>query len=851
MNVSKELHPELKHVIASIQQTHSVKTEVEKTPDDKDPLSFGNLSYQTVQCHLEKFGCLQLIYDHNRTKPYITFPRKFLNAVNFVQVANQLISSAEKLSSGITGGKSSLRATNVEMQKLVQVSSNAPLPHPQWKKWHDAILVRAIAKHGWIECGNHFNSILHDINITWGHPFEDAEIEYETDSNPANEEDFRFIEPIANRAADFLNKFCSGNDEIKGLNKKQIVSTYYLRKQQIDQDHVQWIIDRTQEKDQTDQVSEENDETKFEEAPFPTRQDLLKRAKYILTHASGVKYNGFLVSDMQKDNDDGFKHAILNQSKRSNFFLAELLRVLIKIQGRYAGNIKFSRKVFELALNEAEELCKASSSKKLIKDSERSESKDLEIIAKNLRLVKNNDYISRPVKNVFRAILGQEITSTISSSTFPILSGSSSEKVNKSPTSSAPETQTAMDTGGHAHHRLRLRDATTGEFAISKALELYLKKNAKTGILEFKNEEERRSHLTLTSFEILLMNVVCSQGLPVWSENWKILFSTLPSLITPSGFERGREFKLTWLGMGFVVEKAAKEWREAAFTELSRVKEKLKHATCSKSFKACSDKLEVMKHDAQTKDEAYKQSIIVAKDPFLLGKRVIMLLEALRIRMGTLDIYRGTNQKQLRKSAHSDNGLGPRVLNWLCKEIALWAKSLNILDESTERPLSYPTLEDRNNKEHDPRVVALLDKNICRTIFGQVAQQSRLRSICITNGLPGLMVNLPSVMRTLHNTNDEWVYRPFWWHVTPNNSTEHQFMNDANLLCGVLNFGYSGFEIIVQHYPIFQHYANQPTVRNFVFFHLFCIEQLVTLTPYYVMNLGWPIPTIFKVHCTT
>lgn len=722
---------------------------------------------------------------------------------------------------------------NSTLQKILQVSSKAPLPHPQWKGWHDAVLIRAIGKHGWIDRSNNYKAIVDDTSIEWGHPFDDKDIRYKTESNNTSQNDeSSILQEIASRAAEFLNEFSGRVDDIKGFNKKMVVSTYHLRKEQAsdgsDECNVRWIVDRPENTSEPSLTIENTSaDQSDEDAIFPSRTDLLKRAKFLLTNSTGNKFVGNLNTISNEGKQVTPSNALLNQGDPSNLFLAELLRILVKIPGK--GNDEFAQRIFEITLKEVSELYRISLTKKDPDKLEKTERDNLELIIKYLRVLKSSSNVtSRQGKNAYRIILGLEPTKTstgsggnmlpiASQSTFeskksiPIASQSTFEPKKSTPI--APVVEKKLDaptnttnkndnssTGGNSKQPLKLRDSALGDIAISKALEFYLQRSKKTGTTQLLSEAERMSHLKLTSFDTLLISVIISQGLPVWSENWKELIYTsgVPHVQESNTIEKGKEFKITWIGMGQVIEKAAQEWKRIAFEELAKVGEKMKSAPNSHLFKVYSDKHEVLKHDAKTKEEAYNQASMVARDPLLLAKKVIMLLEALRLRMGPIEFYGGGNQKKLRLSITCDNGLGPRVMNWLSKELNLWAKSLDIINPDTKLPLSFPVLNEPDTK-HDVRIVALLDKNGCRNIFGQVAQQSRLRSICIINGFSGLLNLVPKVVKTLKNTYDVWQGSPLWW-----DQGEPHSDNDLNLICGILNFGYSGFEIMVQHYPNFK-----------------------------------------------
>ena len=50
------------------------------------------------------------------------------------------------------------------------------LPHPSQKSIHDAFLIHAIAKHGWIDRESSFLAITADVSIMWGWPFDQGNV---------------------------------------------------------------------------------------------------------------------------------------------------------------------------------------------------------------------------------------------------------------------------------------------------------------------------------------------------------------------------------------------------------------------------------------------------------------------------------------------------------------------------------------------------------------------------------------------------------------------------------------------------------------------------------------------------
>lgn len=181
----------------------------------------------------------------------------------------------------------------------------------------------------------------------------------------------------------------------------------------------------------------------------------------------------------------------------------------------------------------------------------------------------------------------------------------------------------------------------------------------------------------------------------------------------------------------------------------------------------------------------------------MFAKRAIMLLEALKKQMGPVDLqYVG--EKKIRALNKSENGLGTKVIHWMSKEIQRWAVPFEILDSAGNvRSKTSITPSKDHSQSYD---AAIMTKRDCRTVFIQIAQQTRLRSIFIKNGMIRLQTDLiPKVLKQSSFLSTEWEGRPSWWNNVrgDNNCTcEH----DLDLLVGILDWGYGGFDTMVKDY---------------------------------------------------
>jgi hypothetical protein len=186
-----------------------------------------------------------------------------------------------------------------------------------------------------------------------------------------------------------------------------------------------------------------------------------------------------------------------------------------------------------------------------------------------------------------------------------------------------------------------------------------------------------------------------------------------------------------------------------------------------------------------------------ADDPNLFAKKCIMLLEAIRKNMGPVDLqYVG--EKRINQLNKSENGLGTKVVHWFSKDLQKWAVHLGVLDEEGN---VLSTTSITGTKDH-PQLhdAALMTKRDCRTVFIQIAQQTRLRSIFLKHGMERLSTELiPKVVKQSSFIATEWEDRPSWWNVDPNNGISPYCQDDIDLLAGILDYGYGGFDSLLNH----------------------------------------------------
>ena len=204
-----------------------------------------------------------------------------------------------------------------------------------------------------------------------------------------------------------------------------------------------------------------------------------------------------------------------------------------------------------------------------------------------------------------------------------------------------------------------------------------------------------------------------------------------------------------------------------------------------------------MKKDLDAKEMTLTEAKVYSDDPLLFAKRCIMLLEAIRKNMGPVDLqYAG--EKKIRQLNKSENGLGTKVVHWFSKDLQKWAVPLGVVDQAGNVE-SATTIT--STKDHpQSRDAALMTKRDCRTVFIQIAQQTRLRSIFSKQKMERLSTELiPKVLKQSSFNATEWEERPTWWNINTNEDSSSYCQDDIDLLSGILHYGYGGFDSLLHH----------------------------------------------------
>jgi len=435
-----------------------------------------------------------------------------------------------------------------------------------------------------------------------------------------------------------------------------------------------------------------------------------------------------------------------------------------------------------------------------------SELSDMKKLKDNLRLVARAlKYWNRQAKNVVRCILGMEpLKGSGNQPLFPpekVEHNSPNPVPTKELSPAGPTQEQARDI---KKSKLKQKESAAGDVAINRALAAGLQKGKKKLLMAKNDDGTPAPILKLTSIETLILSVICSQGLPVWMEDWEALVD--PQCYVSSDSRKGEEFVINWYRMGGVVLNAATVWQDIASKNLRGKQRSLER----NSANLTEDQVQELKHECkQLREDLDRKLAAIAdarqlrSDPHQLARKSIMMLESLRRLMGPVESRSAGVTKKIKELSRQENGLGPRVVQWASKELDRWANSLNIVDENGTCISS--TASDYMEGLPDANLAAFFDRKACRTIFIQVAQQTRLRSIFIKNGTNDVSSLMPKVLRNSRKNGDSWNKCPPWW-----SSREKDFpdatasKDDTELLVGLLDYGYSGFDEMLKQNSSFR-----------------------------------------------
>jgi hypothetical protein len=767
------IHPELKTIVEEVQQSLEKirRKSLEEHEQYLASLEPKSITVTSLDRLLNQFAPLQLVVDRATAKR-VSLTRKLLTSCTTLFNAHDVVRRAENMDSSIS--------TVDRIARSFVIDKRVYVPHNEWTTRHDAVLIMAIAKHGWIEHEMCCRAITEDRSIKWGAPFDTKPNHFK--SSTARGVDDGTLLRVANRAAMFLTTEKEAMEATKDFREALVVGTYGLRMRPSTEENAAavWEVDESRFAE-IKRGREEVGQTDEDFVDLPTKKDLVKRAKSLLSKPIVLSEND---KDTPKKPEETFEHGyqVLDQDNPSNLLLAEILRGLIRVSFNNSEKRRqIGRTLMLAASNEA---------KSRIEDYETTDQKNSIEIKAMERIIEHFSFSNRfsqtqPVqsKNVLRAILGMA----------PVTPKRGSKHL--FPPEKAPLPIETVRNKKAKPRKLRersLRDTgATGDKAISDAISLVAADDeAVSKMLAGKN------FIQLSAPETLLLTVVCSQGLPIWTEHWRDLIDA--DGIVPEKQGPGFQNAISFWGMGQVFEAAAHVWHQSAMLKLES-----KQTSFLQKYAGIADfdpekqearkKLALLEQDEQRKRILLATVIDYKNHPRKLAKKCVMLLESIRNSMGTIESIAKKSASKIAALKKTENHLGPFVLEWLTEEIHRWAESLELVDISG-RPLSYTAADFAPDPRHGIElhsIAALMDKDGCRAVFAQVAQQSRVREIFLKSTPEDISLLLTNACHN-HAEIDEWEDRPSWWgqSIPCSYSIQHDYL----ILDSLLEYGYSGIE---------------------------------------------------------
>lgn len=733
----------------------------------------GKMNVEMLEDFLQKYAPLQLVFDRKSHHKKLHLSRKTLTACSFVHAASVLVKRAEE-----TCGES--KTTQLEQLGILLANDDkrVALPHQMWTGKQDAVLINAIAKHGWLESEISVKKIANDPATKWGFPFDKEDIDTPVEaanSAPLSRKEVMIcsLKNAASRAAKFLNVHEDLLDELSSakasIDIDQVIRNYCLEREVDDEESMEvaqinenvtegfstrkeWVVDeesliRSTGLSGTDSEAEE----------LPPRKVLVKRAKMLLNRvaslpSAGTSTSTFSVANSAKSSSQN-RFAVLDQREKMNFLLAELFRLIIK-----APQKKFGKQIRLLISSAAEEAGKLHESLEQLKAES---ARDLEETVKHLALVKTTFQTSTTkAKNVLRAMLGINLHGE-----YPYFPGERSAN-------SFASNQIILGT------KTKKELNSSAEIALTKGIS-----RAQENSSGAHAKPAAEDTLTLTGIETIILNVLSSAGIPVFNGEWESTFHCEGSN------DEAVKFKLLWSGLVSVLESAARMWHQTAKDKLEKTQKdcaKLDNANEPNAKDLAAKRLQMAVRDEHSKEIAAGQASDFSLNSKNFAKKAIMLLERLRLH--------GNASGKAAKGKKKNVGLGPRIIpSWFSNQLSSWAEKLDIRDANGKNVLSYTAIdfyeELPSNEKELVDICCLLKPADCRQVLTQCAQLSRARAFFLSH--PRKNTFIPKFEKAEKNARagDEWKNRPAFWGVV-DGATSYSVCHDILLLESLCEHGF-------------------------------------------------------------
>ena len=581
-----QIHPELSNMVIPILDTleKSRVQEGRKVTEDRSrdlSLNGENVDLKSLNAFLNRYSPLQLLSDRKSARR-VPLGRRILSSCHYVNLASTLVVEA--------GSNNSEK-----LVELLHVDTRWALPHALWTPKHDAVLILAIAKHGWVDRETCCRAITEDPEIKWGFPFESTEKPPE--EKELGEDEWSYLRSTARRASVFLENHSELIDTLKGCKRHLLIESYGLKhesKEGEDSAETRWIVD-DELLLQASAKSKDGPEFTREVMDLPVKKDMAKRAKTVLQKSiaaleAGVRSAGTKdVSKSKSEEQTKSSHGyiVIDQGNRSCVLLAEMVRGIVK--GSHSKIPREVRMLCSLAYEEAVAL------KKMFSVEEKLSSEMMKI-ADQIALAKMSlKTAAVPGKNILRVMLGLE----------PIKERNQSEAL--FPTEASLKEETKQSKQQNKKEPVRRDDGALGERAIIRALKKALDKNNSSPCL-FEPKDDPTVGLQLTMIETLILFTFCSEGLPPIKDTASSTNAT----------------QLTWDEVASVLEIAAKDYYHISVGKLTKYRSLLEKAQSQEDVQVKKDaakKVADAECDVSMKEEAAKLAAEYAVNTTKLAKK--------------------------------------------------------------------------------------------------------------------------------------------------------------------------------------------------------------------------------------
>lgn len=368
MNEVIRLHPELQNnviqLLNKIEQNRLQADQVHIQQKAKElAITASNVNLKSLQNLINRYSPKQLLHDRTRKANRITLRQKTLMTCHYVKAANVIVNFIGDDSPSSSGSED-----DDKLCDILGVDHRSGLPHPLWTRKHDAVLIRSVAKHGWVDVDSNLKDIVNDKEIKWGFPFEAAA------SAPVqriSEQEMKNLRDTANRAAKILNEKPKVLETLTGFNKNlgelycfnyseidyrlypmsdlylvctqffwvfSVIESYGLTQEaeddDMDDENKPWRVDNKL----LHQASKKN-EPDQEAVDLPAKKDFVKRAKYVIqktlpklsSDGTSIKAASLAkAAEAEAKSSESHGYIVIDQGYRCNVLLAEMVRALVK-----------------------------------------------------------------------------------------------------------------------------------------------------------------------------------------------------------------------------------------------------------------------------------------------------------------------------------------------------------------------------------------------------------------------------------------------------------------------------------------------------------------------------------------